>query len=421
MRNPPQETRDQHQDVDWAQFPAASEDVYLQVNCFVASDDSNQSAYHMGCMMEVTYKELKGSFPWLDTVIPFSDQCGDYHSTAATIYNHEIGRLTGIHIGRSEHSEVGEGKGEVDMKFGILAQQFYTTLANSNREDASALFDQLEEAKRAGNYNMQASIDRSLFKEGSGKAIPYHDQCQCVVHDRTNGGIRLHEFHGIGSGIPYSKEQLKAHDTYVLMDSVGGSGSSLLRSTDGMMVPTIRLTQKEKSEKMQQKTQRQEASEKKRKEKAENDRAARAAIVQEHCNNEQQVRLHCPDCHRSYLTKSRFDQHRVRRSGAAKSTCEQRQETAAAKLQIKSTRLAANQILREQQAKREEEEKEEQLQLSVVVYEISNKEDAAALAFEEDTDSDGIVVSSVDLTRTDLALRVLEGYRLETCTTSSGG
>ena len=46
MRNPPQGTRDQHQDVDWSQFPAASEDVYLQVNCFVASDDSNQSAYH---------------------------------------------------------------------------------------------------------------------------------------------------------------------------------------------------------------------------------------------------------------------------------------------------------------------------------------------------------------------------------------
>ena len=422
MRNPPQETRDQHEDVDWTQFPGASEDVYLQVNCFVASDDSNQSAYHMGCMMEVTYKELKRSFPWLDTVIPFSDQCGDYHSTAATIYNHEIGRLTGIHVGRSEHSEVGEGKGEVDMKFGILAQQFYTTLANSNREDASALFDQLEEAKRAGNYNMQASIDRSLFKEGSGKAIPYHDQCQCVVHDRTYGGIRLHEFHGIGSGIPYSKEQLKAHDTYGLMDSVGGSGSSLLRSTDGMMVPTIRLTSKDKSEQMQQKTQRQEASEKKREEEAENDRAARAAIVQEHCNNEQQVRHHCPECHRLYLTKSRFDQHRVRRSSAAKSTCEQRQEIAAAKAQqIKSTRLAANQILREQQAKREEEEKEEQLQLSVVVCEISNKEDAAALAFEEDTDSDGIVVSSVDLSRTDLALRVLKGYRLETCTTSSGG
>ena len=83
--------------------------------------------------------------------------------------------------------------------------------------------------------------------------------------------------------------------------------------------------------------------------------------------------------------------------------------------------LAANQILHEQQAKREEEEKEEQLQLSVVVYEIRNNEDAAALAFEGGTDSDGIVVSSVDSSRTDLALRVLKGYRLETCTTSSGG
>jgi hypothetical protein len=422
MRNPSQETRDQHQGVDWSQFPAASEDVYLQVNCFVASDDSNQSAYHMGCMMEVTYKELKESFPWLDTVIPFSDQCGDYHSTAATIYNHEIGRLTGIHVGRSEHSEVGEGKGEVDMKFGILAQQFYTTLANSNREDASDLFDQLEEAKRAGNYNMQASIDRSLFKEaGSGKAIPHHDQCQCVVHNRTDGGIRLHEFHGIGSGIPYSKEQLKAHDAYGLMDSMDGSGSSLLRSTEGMMAPAIRQTKDAKSEKMKLKTQKQEESTQRKKQRAEDDGASRAAIVQEHCNDEQQMSFHCGDCRRTYLSQSRFDQHRSRRIAAEQSICEQRQATAAAKAQqIKSTRLAAKQILLEQQAKREEEEKEEQLQLSVVVYEIRNREDAAALAFEEDTDSGGIAVSSVDSSRTDLALRVLKGYRLETCTTSSG-
>ena len=422
MRNPSQEARDQHQGVGWSQFPAASEGVYLQVNCFVASDDSNQSAYHMGCMMEITYKELKESFPWLDTVIPFSDQCGDYHSTAATIYNHEIGRLTGIHIGRSEHSEVGEGKGEVDMKFGILAQQFYTTLANSNREDASDLFDQLEEAKRAGNYNMQASIDRSLFKAGSGKAIPYHDQCQCVVHNRTNGGIRLHEFHGIGSGIPYSKEQLKAHDTYDLMDSVGGSGSSLLRSTDGMVVPAVRLTEDAKSEKMKLKTQKQEESAQKKKQRAEGGGAARAAAAQEHCNDEQQMSAHCGGCRRTHLSQSRFDQHRSRRIAAEQSICEQRQSTAAAKAQqIKSTRLAAKQALHEQQAKREEEEKEEQLQLSVVVYEIRNQEDAAALAFEEDTDSGGIAVSSVDPSRTDLALRVLKGYRLETCTTGSGG
>ena len=422
MRNPAQEIRDRHQDVDWGQFPAASEDVYLQVNCFVASDDSNQSAYHMGCMMEVTYKELKGSFPWLDTVIPFSDQCGDYHSTAATIYNHEIGRLTGIHVGRSEHSEVGEGKGGVDMKFGILAQQFYTTLANSNREDASDLFEQLEEAKRAGDYNMQASIDRSLFNAGSGKAIPYHDQCQCVVHERIGGGIRLYEFHGIGPGVPYSKAQLKAHDTYCLMESAHGSGSGILQSTEGAMVPTTRHTKKDRAEQMQLKTQKQEESAQRKKHKAEEDGAARAAVVRQHCNEEQQMGVHCGDCRRTYLSQSRFDQHRARRIGAAQSICEQRQATAVAKAQqIKSTRLAAKQLLNEQQAKREEEEKEEQLQLSVVVYEIRNTEDALAIALEGDTDSDGIVVSSVDSSRTDLALRVLKGYRLETCSSSSGG
>ena len=76
--------------------------------------------------------------------MPYSDQCGDYHSAAATLYNHEIGRFTGIHVVRSEHSEVGEGKGEVDIKFGIIAQQFYTMLANSDREGASALFEQTE-------------------------------------------------------------------------------------------------------------------------------------------------------------------------------------------------------------------------------------------------------------------------------------
>ena len=172
MRNPDKGIRSKHEDVDWDQFPAASEDVYLQANCFVACDDSNQSAYHMGCMMEVSYKKLKQSFPWLDTVIPFSDQCGDYHSTAATIYNHEIGRLTGIHVARSEHSEVGEGKGEVDMKFGILAQQFYTTLASSDREDASDLFDQLEEVEASGRLQHAGSGGSIAFQGGQREGDP---------------------------------------------------------------------------------------------------------------------------------------------------------------------------------------------------------------------------------------------------------
>ena len=63
MRNPTEELRAQHTSVDWSKFPSADEDVYLQVNCFVACDDSTQSTYHMGCMMEVEYKKIKQSFP----------------------------------------------------------------------------------------------------------------------------------------------------------------------------------------------------------------------------------------------------------------------------------------------------------------------------------------------------------------------
>ena len=346
--------------MDWNQYPAASEELLLQVNCFVARDGSSQSAYHMGCMMEVSYPKLKQSFPWLETVIPFLDQCGDYHSTAATIYNHEIGRLTGIHVVRSEHSEVGEGKGEVDMQFGILAQQFYTTLANSDRADASDLFDQLEEARRAGDFNMQAAVDRSLFKAGSGKAIPYHDQCQCVEHNREVGGITLYEFQGIGLGIPYTKEQLEAHDAYSLMKSEVGSGTEVLRSTKGGMVPVVRDTYKDKAQKLEVKTRKQQEAAERKRRKAENDCAARAAAVKEHWKNAVDAeQLRCAACGRTYLSGDRFEEHKRVVDGVM-SMCQKQQEIAATKAkQIKSTRLAAQQMMKEKRAKQDEEEKEE--------------------------------------------------------------
>ena len=421
MRNPGENIRERYPDVDWTQYPAASKEAFLQVNCFVACDDSSQSAYTMGCMMEVSYPELKQSFPWLDTVIPFSDQCGDYHSTAATIYNHEIGRLTGIHVGRSEHSEVGEGKGEVDMKFGILAQQFYTTLANSDRADASDLFNQLEEVRRAGDFNMQAAIDRSIFKAGSGKAIPYHDQCQCVEHNREGGGIILREFEGIGSGIPYSKEQLKAHDAYSLMKSEVGSGTEVLRSTKGGMVPVVRDTCKDKAQKLEVKTRKQQEAAERKRRKAENDSAAMAAAVKEHRpkNAVDAEQLRCAACGRTYLSGDRFEEHKRVVDGAM-SMCQKQQEIAATKAkQIKNTRLAAQQIMKEKRAKLDEEEKEEQRLLSVVVYDVKCREDAQALKLEVD-ESGGVVVSSVDPLRVELALRVLKGYRLESCGSSVG-
>lgn len=127
LRNPPAEVREQFPTVDWASFPPPNEECYVQVNIFAACDDSKQSAFHMGSTMEVTYLLFKKSFPWISKAIPFSDNCGDYHSTAATNFNHEMGRLTGIFVVRVEHSEAGEGKGEVDVRFGIWSRKFNTT------------------------------------------------------------------------------------------------------------------------------------------------------------------------------------------------------------------------------------------------------------------------------------------------------
>ena len=38
---------------------------------------------------------------------PISDQCGDYHSTPATVANHEMGRLTKLPITKSRHTAPG--------------------------------------------------------------------------------------------------------------------------------------------------------------------------------------------------------------------------------------------------------------------------------------------------------------------------
>ena len=152
MRNPPQFIRDQHADIDFSEFPDADDDCLVQMNMYGASDESKQSPFHMGSVMSVQYKLLKGAFPWLKCAIPYSDQCGDYRSTAATIFNHEMGRLTGLRVKLVLHSEVGEGKGEVDMKFGLKAQQFVAILARLPRTCAADLLQHLELCRFRGDY-----------------------------------------------------------------------------------------------------------------------------------------------------------------------------------------------------------------------------------------------------------------------------
>ena len=105
-----------------------------------------------------TTQEVRASFPWLTKEIIISDQCADYHSTASTIFNHEQGRVTGLSVVQVDHTEVGEGKGEVDMKFGQLSMKFQCSMATLNRECASDLFEHLERA-RVG-YNMETRINR---------------------------------------------------------------------------------------------------------------------------------------------------------------------------------------------------------------------------------------------------------------------
>ena len=114
MRNPPQHIRDAYDYIDFSDFPDAEDDCLIQVNMYGASDESKQSPYHMGSVMSVQYKALQESYPWLTDAIPYSDQCGDYRSTAATVFNHVMGRLTGLRVRLVLHSEVGEGNGKTN-------------------------------------------------------------------------------------------------------------------------------------------------------------------------------------------------------------------------------------------------------------------------------------------------------------------
>ena len=82
--------------------------------------------------------------PWLTGAIPYSDQCGDYRSTSATVFNHEMGRLTELRVKLVLHSEVGSGKGEVDMHFGQKAQQFVAILGRMSHTCAADIFQHLD-------------------------------------------------------------------------------------------------------------------------------------------------------------------------------------------------------------------------------------------------------------------------------------
>jgi len=184
LRNPPQSIRDLHKDVDWSKFLPADDDCLVQVSMHGASGESKQSSFHMVNVMLVQYKAVKVAFPWLTGAIPYSDQCGDYRSTSATVFNHEMGRLAGMRVKPVLHSEVGFGKGEVNMHFGQKAQQFAAILGRMSRTCAADLFHHLELWRGGGDYNLELDISMQLFKPGSSGALPYLEQCAAVAERR---------------------------------------------------------------------------------------------------------------------------------------------------------------------------------------------------------------------------------------------
>lgn len=215
--------------------------------------------------MSVQYPALKKGFPWITATIPYSDQCGDYRSTAATVFNHEMGRLSGLRVKLVLHSEVGEGKGEVDMRLGQKSQQFVSILARLPRTCAADLFTHLQLCAGVGDYNLELAISLQLFKEGSSGALPFLEQCAAVEYP-VEGGLVLREIHGYGPGVLMSRVEVKSKDHYGIMDAAE-TGSYSLQQSEGGMTPQRRDSENSKKQAVGERNQKRKDKEQKRREK----------------------------------------------------------------------------------------------------------------------------------------------------------
>ena len=132
------------------------------------------------------------------------------------------------------HSEVGE----VNMQFGLKAQQFVAILARLPRTCAADLHQHLELCRYRGDFNEELNLSMALFKPGTSKALPYLEQCSCV-EVVEHGGLILREVYGYGPGIKVDKSTLESLDHYGIMQ-VEETGSSAAKTTEGQMIPQRR-------------------------------------------------------------------------------------------------------------------------------------------------------------------------------------
>lgn len=400
MRNPPQWLRDtMGEDFDFSGYPAADDDCFIQVNMFAASDDSNQSAYTVGCVMETTYTTLKESFPWITKAVIYSDQCGDYHSTLSLIFNHEIGRLTGIRIILCAHTEVGEGKSEVDMRFGQLMQRMNKHLGKVNRRDAAELFQNMEKVRSNGDRNLNIAINRSRFKSGTSGAIPLLSQCQSYEFPE-GGGVIIREVYGYGEGIFLSKEDLMKYDHYGIIDSVG-TGTYVIDESVGKQVPMRRHTYEGKREAKINKDE-QSASKKR---KSANIIEMNATLLKK--VEPKSERVECGECGRGYCNQSFYSKHK------ADGRCDKyREDRQAKEEETKRRGMKAEAMICDRRADAAKVELAVANSLDEESFTFMLRADRDAIKFTSCDKTNAVLVKKVDASRIDLACTILPKYKV---------
>ena len=167
VRNPSHAIRDEYPEVDWSGWPPAEDNCFVKEYLLSLSGDSSQQSWHVvsgvgprlrcrgrtcalsswhdhlllscpvlypppptarlvqthqAATMEQANKQLGEMLPWVRSSTLVSDNCGDFHSAAAIVVFHELGRITGIRTKRVLFFESGEGKSPVDALFGRLNQ-----------------------------------------------------------------------------------------------------------------------------------------------------------------------------------------------------------------------------------------------------------------------------------------------------------
>ena len=307
-----------------------------------------------------------------------------------------MGRLTGLRVKLVLHSEVGEGKGQVDMKFGQKAQQFVSILGRLSRTCAADLFEHLELCRGGGDYNLELDISLALFKPGTSGALPFLEQCAAVEYV-AEGGLRLREIDGCGPGVEVPASKLEELDHYGIM-GVEETGSSALHTSEGPMVPqrqdghdAKRQIVADRRGMQTEKKQQQQAKKK--------DNAALVAAVEPASRAKT-----CTACCGVYRSEDTFRRHYT--NGA----CEKKQQKAAGAKSLREERKPAAKLVKERRAAQREADVTSADRSDERQFEFDSSDDGCAISLSDHTGV--VIVSKVLHERKLLATYVLPGYTI---------